>query len=229
MPITGWHAARLRNPADFSPKAWRTTNGGTIYGRIKIPASILIIWGKLKGKDKPSDPPLPQSLRFPMAKFTVATAKKFLKDKGIKYILFEPGVKPKTEKQLVFYRAARALREYGVIDPPRLTVKEAFFSLTAVLNAAVKTAFGDDAYVESFSTKEVVIGYERSDQHPVSSWSSGEYQKIGYKVSAKGEVIFTGSPKTVRKVVRYESLTAGELKDLQRLDSRLASLDIKGG
>jgi len=65
MPITNWHSARLQDPAKFDSKTWKTTAGGTIYGSKKIPFSINIIWGKLKGKAKPADPPIAQALRFP--------------------------------------------------------------------------------------------------------------------------------------------------------------------
>lgn len=93
MPYPNEHSARLKNPKDFEPKSFRRTNGGTIYGKIKVPKTIAIIWAKLKGKSKPSDPPLPQALRFPTKSWTVQKAKKWLKDNKIKYQSFEPAKK----------------------------------------------------------------------------------------------------------------------------------------
>ncbi len=90
MPLPNEHAARLKSPGDFDPKTFRRTAGGTIYGSIKVPASIGIIWGKLKGSAKPSDMPIPQSLRFAKDKWTVGEAKKWLKDNKVKYQSFEP-------------------------------------------------------------------------------------------------------------------------------------------
>ncbi len=90
MPYENEHSARLKSPGDFDPKTFRRTAGGTIYGSIKVPASIGIIWGKLKGSAKPSDMPIPQSLRFAKDKWTVAQAKKWLKDNKVKYLIFEP-------------------------------------------------------------------------------------------------------------------------------------------
>jgi len=89
MPYANEHSARLRDPGDFDADSFRRTNGGTIYGSKKVPETIAIIWGKLKGKAAPDDPVLPQALRFPTKNWTVAEAKKWLKDNEIKYISFE--------------------------------------------------------------------------------------------------------------------------------------------
>jgi len=90
MPMPNEHSARLRDPDDFDAKTYRRTDGGTIYGKIKVPKTISIIWAKLKGKAKPSDPPLPQALRFPTKNWTADKAKQWLKTNGIKYQSFEP-------------------------------------------------------------------------------------------------------------------------------------------
>lgn len=90
MPYPNEHSARLKDPDDFDPKSFRRTSGGTIYGKVKVSASIGIIWGKLKGKTKPGDPVTPQALRFPTRSWTVEAAKKWLSDNGVKPISFEP-------------------------------------------------------------------------------------------------------------------------------------------
>lgn len=97
MPYPNEHSARLQDPKRFNPKNFRRTEGGTIYGRIRVPKTIGIIWGKLKGKDKPSDNPIPQALRFPVKYWTVEKAKKWLKDNNVKYQKFEPAQKEKSE------------------------------------------------------------------------------------------------------------------------------------
>ena len=97
MPYPNEHSARLKDPKDFDPKSFRRTNGGTIYVKIKVPKTIAIIWAKLKGKSKPSDPIIPQALRFPTKSWTVQKAKKWLKDNNVKYKSFEPA--KKKEKQ----------------------------------------------------------------------------------------------------------------------------------
>jgi len=89
MPYPNEHSARLRDPNDFDPDTFRRTDGGTIYGHIKVPKTISIIWGKLKGKTKDSDPVIPQALRFPIKYWTEEKAKKWLKDNGVRYIIFE--------------------------------------------------------------------------------------------------------------------------------------------
>ena len=91
------HSARLQDPNKYDD--WRRTKGGKIYFKIAIPASISIVWGH--PKDKPARIWVPQALRFPKDKYTVAQAKKFLSDNKIKYISFEVAKKEeKKEKQI---------------------------------------------------------------------------------------------------------------------------------
>jgi len=88
-PYPNEHSARLRDPDDFDPDTFRRKNDGTIYGKTKVPGTVAVIWGKLKGHSKPSDQPIPQALRFPTDDWTAETAKKWLKDNNVKYISFE--------------------------------------------------------------------------------------------------------------------------------------------
>lgn len=105
MPYANEHACRLKAPGGFSKKAWRRTNGsgkGMVLG-VKIPTTISVIWGKLVGKDKPGDPPIPQALRFPISSWgkTPEKATKWLKDKGLwaKKLKFEKAEPKKSEKK----------------------------------------------------------------------------------------------------------------------------------
>jgi len=93
LPYPNSHAARLRNPDDCDKDTYRTTAGGTIYGKIKVPVSINVIWAKLKTANKPDDFPVPQTLRFDKSKWTEAQAKKWLEDNKLKIIKFEPATK----------------------------------------------------------------------------------------------------------------------------------------
>ena len=68
----------------------RRTHGsgdGTVQG-VKVPSSIDIIWYIVKTNE--GEAPIAQALRFPVERWTEAEARKWLKDNGIKYILFEP-------------------------------------------------------------------------------------------------------------------------------------------
>lgn len=89
MPYPNEHAARLRSPEDFSPDTFRRTSGGTIFGRVDVPKTIDIIWGKLKGADSADDFPVPQALRFPVKNWTADEAKAWLKKNEVTYISFE--------------------------------------------------------------------------------------------------------------------------------------------
>lgn len=94
MPYEKEHSARLKNPGLFKEKpdwskegGFRRTNGGIIYGSIKIPKSISIIWGQLKTQS--GDSAFPQALRFDKNIWSATEAKEWLKLRKIKYILFE--------------------------------------------------------------------------------------------------------------------------------------------
>ncbi len=93
MPMSIEHSARLKAPGGFDPDSFRRTKGGTIHGSVKVPTSVGIIWAKLKGHSAPSDPPIPQALRFPKSTWTVEKAKSWLSSHNVKYISFEPGKK----------------------------------------------------------------------------------------------------------------------------------------
>jgi len=92
-PYPNEHSARIKDPAQFNPKNFRRKKDGTIYGKIKVPTTAAVIWGKLKEHDKPSDNPIPQAIRFPISDWTVAQAKTWLKDNNVKYEKFEPAEK----------------------------------------------------------------------------------------------------------------------------------------
>jgi len=99
MPYPNEHAARFRRPGDFDPDTFRRTEGGTIFGSMKVPKTISIIWGKLKGKSGASDPVVLQALRFPTDNWTEAEARKWLKDNDLKPIKFEPATGEKNMEQ----------------------------------------------------------------------------------------------------------------------------------
>lgn len=83
MPFPNEHSARIRNPGEFQKDSFRRKN---------IETGIDIIIGRLKGKKTTTI----QSYRFKKDKFTVAQAKKWLKDHDIEYISFEPAEESKT-------------------------------------------------------------------------------------------------------------------------------------
>ena len=82
-PYANEHAARLIDPNKCDPKTFRRKADGTIYGHIKVPETIDVIWAKLKTANKPSDYPVPQALRFPAEKWTAAEARAWLKKNDI--------------------------------------------------------------------------------------------------------------------------------------------------
>ena len=111
-PYPGEHSVRIKPPGAFDPDTFRRTAGGTIYGSKKVPASVGIIWAKVK----PEDQPQPQALRFSVNSWTEATAKKWLADNNIKFSLFEPASKEKTKSAFFkFMKKDEALQVVGGI------------------------------------------------------------------------------------------------------------------
>ena len=76
-PYPNEHSCRVKEPSLFDPKSFRRKN---------IADGIDIILGKLKGKTTMTT----QAYRFKKDKFTIAQAKKWLKDHDVKCIKFEP-------------------------------------------------------------------------------------------------------------------------------------------
>jgi len=84
MPYPNEHAARIHDPDKYD-KIRRENN--------KFKSGIHAIWGIKDGKTEL------QAVRFDASKYTVAQAKKWLKDNNIKYILFEPASGKKTTEE----------------------------------------------------------------------------------------------------------------------------------
>lgn len=76
MPYPNEHAARIRNPGEFTEGSFR---------RLEVADGIIIIVGRLKGETTTST----QTYRFNRKKFTAAEAKEWLKEHNIKFTLFE--------------------------------------------------------------------------------------------------------------------------------------------
>lgn len=132
-PYPNEHSARIKNPDLFDPDTWRRKKDGTIYGKIKVPMTADVIWGKLKGSAKPSDMPIPQAIRFPVEDWTVAQAKKWLKDNNVKYEKFEPASKS-FEGAIEFLEEVKSGK---VISAANLKlINNAILALTALLKAA---------------------------------------------------------------------------------------------
>jgi len=82
MPYANEHAARLQPPGKY--RDYRRTDGGKLYDKIRVPKTVSILWAKVP------EGVVPQALRFPVEHWTVSAAKKWLRDNGVKYLLFEP-------------------------------------------------------------------------------------------------------------------------------------------
>ncbi len=101
MPFPNEHACRLKEPTEFQQGTFRRTPDGTWElkgaGLLKVPQTIDVISGQLKGDDDP-DHRHAQALRFPTKDWTAEEAKRWLADNGVKYIAFVAAVKKKKKK-----------------------------------------------------------------------------------------------------------------------------------
>lgn len=84
-PYPNEHAARVRDPDDFA----------RIVQLKKLDNGIRILGGPLKDDEKGNS--RTQAYRFPKDKFTVAEARKWLKDNAVKYIYVEPAAEKSAE------------------------------------------------------------------------------------------------------------------------------------
>lgn len=132
-PYPNEHSARIKSPGSFDPKTFRRTKDGTVYGKIKVPATAAVIWGKLKGSAKPSDMPIPQSIRFPTDNWTATQAKAWLKDNNVKYEGFEAASKS-------LEGAIEFLEEIKSSEETSATNLKLIDNAVKALNALLKTA-----------------------------------------------------------------------------------------
>lgn len=132
-PYENEHSARIKNPNLFDAETFRRKADGTIYGKIKVPATAAVIWGKLKEHNEPGDNPIPQAMRFPTKNWTVPQAKKWLKDNNVKYEKFEPASKS-LEGAIEFLEE---IKEGRVISTANLKlINNAVVALVALLAAS---------------------------------------------------------------------------------------------
>jgi len=103
-PMPNFHSARIRDPDDFV----------RIVQLKELENGIRVIGGPLKSD--PDGPTEAQAYRFPKDKFTVAEAKKWLKDHDIKYIDFEPASEDKAAEGEI-ERRFFALTEIRLQEP----------------------------------------------------------------------------------------------------------------
>lgn len=132
-PYPNEHSARIKSPDLFDEKTFRRTKDGTIYGSKKVPATAAVLWGKLKGSAKPSDQPIPQSIRFPTDNWTAAQAKAWLKDNNIKYERFEAASKS-LEGAIEFLEEEKSGRVISAVNLK--LINNAIQALVALLKAA---------------------------------------------------------------------------------------------
>lgn len=149
MPYTNEHALRLENPNKYTK--YRRTSGGTIYGGLRVPITIDIIWGHKIGE--PQDAWHPQALRFPIKDWTEKQAREWI-DKNIKdYVSFEPAINLKLEfkiemtdlpvYELIFNEDYSDKISVSFVDQP--AIQEDFFY------------FNDEKEVYTFSDDEQMI------------------------------------------------------------------------
>jgi len=158
-PYPNEHSARIKSPDLFDKETFRRTPDGTIYGSKKVPATAAVIWGKLKGAAKPSDNPIPQAIRFPTKNWTVAQAKKWLKDNNIKYEKFEAASKS-FEGAIEFLEEFKSGRVISAVNMKR--INNALAALMELLKATEPSGDTQGGKKSLFSS--VIEGLETEDK-----------------------------------------------------------------
>ncbi len=104
MPLPNEHSARIHDPGDFDQDSFRRKN---------ITDGVDIIAGHLKGETTMTT----QTYRLKADKFTVAEAKKWLKDNNVHYISFEAATGSKDMEEAI-------LKIYGDIGESSVFITE---------------------------------------------------------------------------------------------------------
>jgi hypothetical protein len=94
-PYSNEHAARIIDPSKFEQDSFRRVNNKNSDSFKNLPDGVSVIIGKLKGGSNTTI----QAYRFDVDSFTVAEAKKWLKDNDVSFKDFEPAAE-KAEKSL---------------------------------------------------------------------------------------------------------------------------------
>lgn len=144
MPFANEHSARLKSPTIEHIRVRRTSGSGqgTVQG-VKIPTSIDIIWFIIKSEGK--EVPIAQALRFPVKNWSESSAKKWLKDKKIKFLSFEPA------KEKSIDNIDRKIFEIDDLEIKKQDKDdEDFFNSCKLLNINIK-ASGDNYYISGYA------------------------------------------------------------------------------
>lgn len=97
MPYPSEHAARMRDPGDFTPGSFRRTSN-------KMGPGIDAIFGRLKGQTNLTL----QAIRFDAKRYTAAQAKAWLEKAKMKPVSFEPASAPAKAEQVPDLLAVRS-------------------------------------------------------------------------------------------------------------------------
>jgi len=195
-PYPNEHAARIKDPSGFDKI--RRTKDGTIYGSKKVPGDVSVLWGHIKGGgDKAWQP---QALRFPKDKYTVAQAKKWLKDNKVKYILFEPASDKKVKAEKI-EKIDSGRNEITVLFVSNLTHFESLH------RSHPGTLFG---YIEIPSDVAVIFG--RYTSFDSVDWGD-DYTTVGLKFPADKYTI-----DRVRELIKEWSLWTYSIETTSELD-----------
>lgn len=154
-PFADEHAARLKDPDLFDRKTYRRVTNGMLFGKIKVPKTIDVLWAKLKGRAGKKDMPLAASLRFPTSSWTVAKAKAWLKRNAVRYLRFEPA--RKAAQSSVADTPAAIAREARLAAAQKIAAGQAELPIQADADAVSITA--DAAAAEGDLPRITIVAY----------------------------------------------------------------------
>lgn len=187
MPFANEHAARLTRPGLY--KRFRREND-------KFASGIHAIWGIRKDNNKVEL----QAIRFSKDKFTVAQARKWLKDHDYKPILFEPAGKSEEEKTMIEPRAVGKMQCAFQIKAEDISNEGEFSGYGSVFGVVDSY----DEVVDKGAFEETLAEHRAKGTWPKMLWQHDSREPIGEWVDmyedqhglfVRGKLLLSDDPK----------------------------------
>jgi len=215
MPYPNEHSARIRDPNDFIADSFRSKS---------IETGIRIIIGKLKNGDGSM---VTQAYRFKSDQFTVAEAKKWLKDHDIKYISFEAATgesKSIINEETTMYidntkierrcLPTAEIRLDGTEDAPKIIGYAAVFNTWADIGGWFKESIRPGAFTKTINENDIRALKNHNEDHVLGRNKAKPSPTLALREDSKGLAIEILPPDTTYANDLLKSMRRGDMNQM---------------